>query len=133
MKKAIDFLISKEPYFKTIVETYGDPTIPSRPEGFQTLVLLILEQQVSLDSAKAAFKKLQSKVNSIDPENLALLSDEEYRSAGVSRQKTSYIKGLSNSILMNEIDLESLKHKSSEVVRQELIKLKGIGNWTIDV
>jgi len=62
-----------------------------------------------------------------------LLADEEYRNLGVSRQKTSYIKALSHSIINNEIDLESLSTKSSQQVRDELIKIKGIGNWTIDV
>jgi DNA-3-methyladenine glycosylase II len=67
------------------------------------------------------------------PESLISLSDEEFRSLGVSRQKTSYIKALSHSIVNNHIEIESLATKSSEQVREELIKIKGIGNWTIDV
>lgn len=133
MKQAIDYLSKKDIIFKNIIEKYGIPVIPKRPQGFETLVLLILEQQVSIDSAKATFIKLKSKEREIHPESLLILSDEEFRNLGVSRQKTSYIKALSKSIINNEIDLESLASKSSQQVREELIKIKGIGNWTIDV
>ncbi|WP_281297452.1 DNA-3-methyladenine glycosylase family protein [Flavobacterium limnophilum] len=133
MQEAIKYLSEKDTVFKLIVEKYGMPTIPKRPQGFETLVLLILEQQVSIDSAKATFLKLKAKEKNFEPEFLLHISDEEYRSIGVSRQKTAYIKALSHSIIQNEIDIESLASKSSQQVREELIKIKGIGNWTIDV
>lgn len=133
MQQAIQYLSEKEAIFKHILEKYGMPTIPKRPQGFETLVLLILEQQVSIDSAKATFLKLKAKKMRFQPEFLLEISDEEYRKIGVSRQKTSYIKALSHSIIHNKIDIESLATKSAQQVREELIKIKGIGNWTIDV
>ena len=133
MQQAIDFLIANDPILQTIVNDYGLPIIPSRPQGFQTLVLLILEQQVSINSAKATFIKLQSKVENFVPENLVVLTDQQFRNCGVSRQKTKYIKCLAEAILEKSINLESLSSKSSDAVRQELIKIKGIGHWTIDV
>lgn len=133
MQQALDYLSEKEPIFKTIIETFGLPKIPFRPQGFQTLVLLILEQQVSIDSAKAANNKLKSKTPNMLPEDLVALSDEDFRAAGVSRQKTNYIKGLAQAIIDKDIDLESLALKPALEVREELIKLKGIGNWTIDI
>lgn len=133
MKEAFHFLSTQEPIFKQIILTYGLPVIPSRPEGFETLVLLILEQQVSIDSAKATFLKLKTSVVSIAPETLITLSDEDFRAAGVSRQKTGYIKGLSQTIINKEIFLESLVEKTAVEVREELIKIKGIGHWTIDI
>jgi DNA-3-methyladenine glycosylase II len=133
MQEASKYLSKKDIIFKKIIKEYGLPAIPTRPQGFETLVLLILEQQVSIDSAKATFLKLKKKVKSILPKKLFALADEAYREAGVSRQKTSYIKGLSKTILEKEIDLESLATKPVEIVREELIKIKGIGNWTIDV
>lgn len=133
MKEAIDYLTAKDPIFVQIIKTYGNPTIPRRPQGFATLVLLILEQQVSIDSAKAAFVKLQSKTQNFIPEEFLNLSDEDFRAAGVSRQKTGYIKGLASAIINKELDLESMPLKSSEQVRSALIQLKGIGNWTIDI
>lgn len=133
MQEAIQYLLEKDIVFKLIVEKYGMPSVPKRPQGFETLVLLILEQQVSIDSAKATFLKLKAKAVNFQPESLLHITDEEYRNIGVSRQKTAYIKALSHSILNNHIDLESLANKSSQQVRDELIKIKGIGNWTIDV
>jgi DNA-3-methyladenine glycosylase II len=133
MQQAIEYLSEKDTIFKLIIEKYGLPTIPKRPQGFETLVLLILEQQVSIDSAKATFLKLREKIKIFEPGILLDLSDEEFRTVGVSRQKTSYIKALSIAILNKDIDLESLPTKTADQVRQELIKIKGIGNWTIDI
>jgi DNA-3-methyladenine glycosylase II len=133
MKEAAIYLCKKDNIFKQIIKEYGLPAIPTRPQGFETLVLLILEQQVSIDSAKATFVKLKKKVKNISIKKLFALSDEDYREAGVSRQKTSYIKGLSKTILDKGIDIESLATKPAEQVREELIKIKGIGHWTIDV
>jgi len=133
MQQAIEYLSEKDAIFKLIIEKYGLPTIPKRPQGFETLVLLILEQQVSIDSAKATFLKLREKIKIFEPGILLDLSDEEFRTIGVSRQKTSYIKALSVAILNKDIDLESLPTKTADQVRQELIKIKGIGNWTIDI
>lgn len=132
MQQAIDHLFEKDSIFKQIIDTYGLPTIPKRPQGFETLVLLILEQQVSIDSAKATFLKIKAQTI-CKPETMSVLPDEEYRAFGVSRQKTTYIKALATAILNNEIDLESLPQKSAQQVREELIKIKGIGNWTIDI
>lgn len=133
MEEAIQYLQKTDVIFKNIIDKYGIPTIPIRPEGFKTLVLLILEQQVSVDSAKATFLKIKSEVVAIEPENLIHLSDETFRNLGVSRQKASYIRALSEAIISKQIDLESFSSKSAEKIREDLIKIKGIGNWTIDV
>jgi DNA-3-methyladenine glycosylase II len=133
MQEAFDYLIEKDSVLKIIVEQYGVPIIPVRPQGFETLVLLILEQQVSIDSAKATFLKIKGGVDSIEPAVLIHLSDEVFRNFGVSRQKTSYIKALATALVNENLDLKSLSIKTAEEVRAELIKIKGIGNWTIDI
>lgn len=133
MEQALQYLCEKDAIFKNIIDAYGLPVIPSRPQGFETLVLLILEQQVSIDSAKATFLKIRAKVVTFEPEILLSVSDEDFRSLGVSRQKTKYIKCLSEAVIEKSIVLESLAEKSAQEVRDELIKIKGIGHWTIDV
>lgn len=133
MKEAIQYLTQKDKIFEQIIEQYGLPVIPSRPEGFETLVLLILEQQVSIDSAKATFLRMRDAVGKIIPENLISISEEEFRTFGVSRQKAKYINHLADAVLTNKIDLSKLSSKSADEVRAELIQLKGIGHWTIDV
>ncbi len=133
MQEAIDYLLEKDAIFKSIIENYGLPTVPKRPQGFETLVLLILEQQVSIDSAKATFLKIKTTLKTMAPEALLDVSDADFRNVGVSRQKTSYIKALATALLNKELDLESLPAKTAQEVREELIKIKGIGNWTIDI
>ena len=133
MQEAIDYLLEKDTIFNSIIENYGLPTIPKRPQGFETLVLLILEQQVSIDSAKATFLKIKTTLKTLAPEILLDVSDADFRNLGVSRQKTSYIKALATALLNKELDLESLPTKTTQEVREELIKIKGIGNWTIDI
>jgi DNA-3-methyladenine glycosylase II len=133
MQDAIAFLTENELVFKSIIEKYGLPTIPKRPQGFETLVLLILEQQVSIDSAKATFLKIKASQKAIQPEILLQISDEDFRNLGVSRQKTAYIKALATALINKDLDLESLPTKTTQQVREELIKIKGIGNWTIDI
>lgn len=132
MQEAITFLIEKEDAFKKLHLHYGNPFIPSRPQGFVTLCKLILEQQVSMDSAKACFLKIENLLGEVTPETILNCSDEGLKSCGVSRQKTNYLKILAKAV-SEELDLESFTSKSADVVRSELIKIKGIGNWTIDV
>ena len=133
MQEAVNYLTRKDVIFQLIIEQYGLPIVPVRPQGFETLVLLILEQQVSIDSAKATFLKIKNVVNSMEPELLIHLSDQEFRDFGVSRQKTSYIKALAAAIINENLDLSSFSRMSAAQVRAELIKIKGIGNWTIDI
>lgn len=133
MQQAINHLSQNESIFDEIIKKYGLPKIPARPQGFETLVLLILEQQVSIDSAKATYLKIKAQHEIFKPHSLLNISDEQYRAFGVSRQKTTYIKALATAIINCDINLESLATKSALQVRKELIKIKGIGNWTIDI
>ena len=132
MQEAISFLVEKEPVFKKLQQQYGSFYIPSRPSGFVTLCKLILEQQVSIDSAKACFLKIENLLEIVSPETISQCSDEDFKSCGVSRQKISYLKILSAAV-SSELDLESFPSKTADEVRNELIKIKGIGHWTIDV
>lgn len=133
MQLAASYLCEKDDIFKNIIEKYGLPAIHYRPHSFESLVLVILEQQVSINSAMATFLKLKKKVKIFSPINLFTLNDENYKEAGVSRQKTRYIIGLSKAITEKQLVLENLSTMTVEQIREELIKIKGIGNWTIDV
>lgn len=126
-------LASQDQDLKLILENHGYPPMWTRENTFETLVHIILEQQVSLASALAALNKLKEKLTEITPEKILQLSDEEMRECYVSRQKNIYIKGLANAIVNGEIDLEKLSKMSNDEVRKELVNLKGIGNWTVDV
>lgn len=131
--KDVAHLVSIEPIFKHIKDSYGLPPNWSRPEGFETLVQIILEQQVSLSSAKAHFVKLKSTISEITPENILKLDDVMMRENHISRQKASYLRALSHAVLDKELILEELSNLSEEKVREQLTNIKGIGNWTADV
>jgi DNA-3-methyladenine glycosylase II len=129
----LEQLIEIEPKFQVIIDTYGHPIITTRPSGFVALSQLILEQQVSIASAKACYDKIESYLNGFTPKLILEVSDEELKLCGVSRQKISYIKNLAFCIEENQIDLESFKFKTEIEVYSELIQLKGIGKWTVQV
>lgn len=126
-------LSSEDTDLAFIFNNYGVPPLWARESGFATLIHIILEQQVSLASAKAAFDKLKERVGNITPENVLALSDEEFKSVYFSRQKTNYARNLANAILEKSLDLENLRNLSDEEVREELTKIKGIGRWTSDI
>lgn len=126
-------LAETDPHLKAVFEKFGTPPLWEREEGFATLIHIILEQQVSLASALAAFNKLKEKIGEVTPENILKLSDEEMKSAYFSRQKTVYARALANAVLNKKIDLANLQNLSDEEVRSELKKIKGIGDWTADI
>jgi DNA-3-methyladenine glycosylase II len=105
----------------------------NRPNTFETLVHIILEQQVSLASALSALNKLRDKVHIITPEKVLSLTDEELKACYFSRQKAGYVRYLAASVLNGGLDLPLLPALSDDEVRTQLVTLKGIGNWTIDV
>lgn len=119
--------------FGEIIDNYGYPPFWIRPNRFETLLLTILEQQVSLASAYAAYKKLKEKTGKISPEIILALSDEELRACYFSRQKIVYVKGLATALQNKNINLRSLYYQPENTVRAELKKLKGIGDWTVDI
>jgi DNA-3-methyladenine glycosylase II len=131
-----DELAAKHPVFATIIADYGYPLYQTRAADFVTLLRLILEQQVSLSSAKACFEKLKTKINAaqnIAPSDILNLTDEDLREAGISRQKIVYLRVLATAIQTNTLDLSLLPTLSETAVRAQLTALKGIGNWTADV
>jgi len=128
-----DWCTNIEPKLKQVIEKFGYPPFWHREPDFTTLILTILEQQVSLASAKSAFNKLVEKINTVTPENLFRLSDEELRSCYFSKQKIIYSKILANEIITGKLDLNELKHLPENKIRSTLVKLKGIGHWTIDM
>ncbi|WP_142529525.1 DNA-3-methyladenine glycosylase family protein [Pedobacter westerhofensis] len=116
-----------------VILSYGYPPLWSRPNTFESLVHIILEQQVSLASALAALHKLKAQIQEVTPARLLLLSDEELRACYFSRQKTVYVRYLAEAIVSGQIDLAALAQKENDEIRKELTSLKGIGNWTVDV
>jgi DNA-3-methyladenine glycosylase II len=126
-------LAQQDEHLATVLDRYGPPPLWSREPGFATLLQIILEQQVSLASAKACYDKLAQRVGTVTPENLLTSTDAYLRSDGFSRQKTAYARHLADALVNKHIDLDVLHTKSDVHVRSELMQLKGIGQWTSDI
>jgi DNA-3-methyladenine glycosylase II len=116
-----------------IAGAYGLPPLWEREEGFPTLVLTILEQQVSLASALAAFERLRAAASIVTPENFLKFDDAQLRAFGFSRQKALYCRLLARAVLDGELDLSPLSSFSDTEARAELVRLKGVGAWTAEV
>lgn len=133
MQESVIFLSKKDPILNQIVLKYGIPEIPKRDEGFVSLIQIILEQQVSIASAKAHFLKLQDYLVEINPETILKSSPETLRECGISRQKIVYLKDAAEKILDNSVQLHQFKNLSETEIRKQLLSIKGVGVWTTDV
>lgn len=128
----LQVLADRDGDLANILNTLGNPPRWQRKEGFATLIRLILEQQVSLASAKAVFERLGKLVNPLTPENFLSLEDTQLRETGFSRQKTGYGKALASAIANEELDLDQLGKLDNTTIRTQLKQIKGIGDWTVD-
>ncbi|MDQ2811652.1 MAG: DNA-3-methyladenine glycosylase 2 family protein [Actinomycetota bacterium] len=128
-----DKVTSLDPDLQPIVDDYGYPEFWHRPNTFESFVWFILEQQVSLASARAALEKLRARVGAITPANVLALTDDELRAVYFSRQKITYVRALAREMVNGDLDLASLEKLTDSAIRERLIRLKGIGNWTVDV
>jgi DNA-3-methyladenine glycosylase II len=94
------------------------------------MVRLVLEQQVSLASANAAFQRLEGAIGSVDPEVFVGLDDVELRAIGFSRQKTGYVRGIASGLLDGSIDLAAIDVQDDAAAMDRLLDIRGIGPWT---
>ena len=123
----------RDTHLQKIIHRHSYPPMWSRPASFETLIHIILEQQVSLASAKAALEKLREKIKKISPENLLALTDEELRACYFSRQKTGYARHLAEAMVSGRLNLKKLSAAPDDEIRAALKEIKGIGDWTVDV
>ena len=133
MDEALLVLTQKDDVLKRIISEFGLPIIQKREEGFASMCHIILEQQVSIASAKAAYEKLVNLVGKVDPFTIHNATDEDLRSCGISRQKTIYLKDVAQRVIRKELCFSSLPMKTEQQIRNELIQIKGVGNWSIDI
>ncbi len=132
LDRAVDALALADPDLARVVEAFSYPPLWDRPPGFPTLVYIVLEQQVSLASARAAFDRLAA-AGPVTPETFLRLSDTELHAIGFSRQKTAYCRGLAAALDSSQLDLAAVDELDDDEARFALTQLKGIGPWTADI
>lgn len=130
LERAVDELAATDGDLAGIVARHGPPPLWDRPAGFPTLIHIILEQQVSLASAKAAFDRLVAATDPLTPDAFLALTDAELLTIGFSRQKARYGRALAAEIADGSLDLDALVSLPDEDVRLALEAIPGIGRWT---
>jgi DNA-3-methyladenine glycosylase II len=125
-------LTSRDKHLDRIIYNWGSPPFWTHPPGFPGLVLDILSQQVSLESARAAYARLENAVKTVTAANFLLLSDQQLLGIGFSRQKAAYVRGIAREVIAGRLDLTELETMEDDLVRQRLLALKGVGPWTAD-
>lgn len=126
-------LAARDEMLAGIHATYGDPPLWRRAAGFTTLVHIILEQQVSLKSAKAMLVRLEAAIEPFTPVRFLEVGDSYLRGLGVTRQKSAYLLDLASAIVSGELSFTKLARLKDDEARTALTRIKGIGSWSADV
>jgi DNA-3-methyladenine glycosylase II len=130
---AVGELAARDPDLRGIVDRFGPPPLWDRPAGFATLSYIVLEQQVSLASAQAAFGRLSAAAGKLTPDRFLQFDDAELLAIGFSRQKTAYVRNLARAVASGELDLDGLAALTDDAVERSLVALAGIGPWTASI
>jgi DNA-3-methyladenine glycosylase II len=133
LRAAVKDLAAIDPDLAGIAERHGTPPLWAREPGFETLVRIVLEQQVSLASAEAARQRLIRVAGAVEPAAIAAVGEEALRAAGLTRQKARYLVSLAGEVLDGRLDLDVVAASDDVKARARLTSLLGIGRWTADI
>jgi DNA-3-methyladenine glycosylase II len=124
--------LKKDKYIASLIGKYGACTItPSKKEDyFRDLFDSIVQQQLSIKAAKTILERARVGLGSVKPDNILDTKDNKFRKWGLSSQKTKYVKDLAKKVSREEVRLDSLPSLSDQAIVDELVKIKGIGEWT---
>ena len=131
LKEAIEFLCKTDSDLNKIIrKRKKNINLFKRPSGFTGLINLIVEQQLSVISAKAIFERLEKSIVPFSAKKFLKTEKEVFKSAGLSPQKINYCQGIAKACLSNNINFYALEKMSNENVVEHLVRFKGIGEWT---
>lgn len=130
---AVRELAAIDPDLAGIAERHGPPPVWGREPGFETLVRIVLEQQISLASAEAAFRRVVQATRVVEPAAIVATGEEGLRAAGQTRQKSRYLVGLARDVLDGRLDLDAVAAADDEDARTMLTSVVGIGRWSADI
>ena len=129
-----EFLTHADPKLAKLILEHQQYSISSRGEALETLLRSIVGQQISVQAAASVWGKLEKKIGKIKPENVLLMSFEELKSCGLSKQKVQYIINICNHFINFSIkDHLYWENRSLESIYDELITIKGVGPWTAEM
>lgn len=131
MMNAFEMIMKIDPIFKKVFDQIGLPQNRTMKQGFQSLAKIIIGQQISTNVANTIYNKLI--IDDVLNENkITSLSIDKLKQYGLSSQKSYYLKNLAELIQKKELNLRTLNRLSSEEISNSLIRVKGVGKWTIN-
>jgi 3-methyladenine DNA glycosylase/8-oxoguanine DNA glycosylase len=131
MRKAIHHLKKSDPVLRAIIERIGPCRMEFGPPEFHSLAESILYQQLNGKAAATIFERFVALAGDPPtPEGILKLSDEQLRSVGLSKQKSAYLKDLSEKTKAGLLDFSRLADLPDAEVIEHLTQVKGIGVWT---
>ena len=131
-KEQLSYLLKSDEDLKDLIKSIPKIVPFKREKGFEGLVRLICEQQLSVASAKAIFDRLAKIVSPFEAKKFLKVSKKDLQKTGLSRQKIDYCTGLANACISGNLDFNALHKMDDEGLSKELCKVKGIGKWTAD-
>ncbi|NRA29294.1 MAG: DNA-3-methyladenine glycosylase 2 family protein [Parvularculaceae bacterium] len=133
MEQSCAQLAERCPVIADILSRTGPPSWRARPAGYPGLARIVIEQQLSVASANAILKRARGATGGLRPARVALATEDDLRSLGLSRPKIRYLKALADDVLSRRFRFSTLAGLSDQEAADELTKLLGIGPWTAAV
>jgi DNA-3-methyladenine glycosylase II len=133
LASGVTCLAHQDPGFALIVRRYGPPPLWARPAGFATLLRIILEQQVSLASARAMYRRLSGAISGVAPATVLALGANGLQQLGFTRKKASYACALAERVHSGRLSLPALARLPDADVTERLTDVPGIGPWTASI
>lgn len=131
LAEAAAALAARDRHLASIYRVHGPPPMWGRQPGFRTLLRIILEQQVSLISARSMFERLRANIDPFEPQSFIECGEAYLRSLGMTRQKAHYAIQVAHAF--SNGDLKSLGRLNDEEAHATLTQIKGIGPWTANI
>ena len=122
-----------EPRFAEVLRRHGEPPSRKRRGGFETVLKIIVQQQISIASAEAIWRRLRLGLGTVNPEAVLDRDDEALCAFGLSRQKAAYARSLAEAVVSGHLNFRRLRGMADEAVIEDLVQIKGIGRWTAEV
>jgi len=131
--KEIEYLKNRDPLLGAEISRIGFIKRKINPDLFEALISSIISQQISIKAAKTVYNKVINLVGEIKPQNIDRVDVEAIQKCGMSLRKAYYIKNIADAIVNKEIDFDNLYKLSDEDIIKKLVKLKGVGEWTVEM
>lgn len=132
-QKEIEYLKNRDRKLGAKIDEISMVQRRIEPDIFSALISSIISQQISTKAAITVKNRLIDLVGEITPKNIAKLEIESIQKCGMSIRKANYIKEIGNVAINKTIDFEGLHKLTDEEVIKELVKLKGVGEWTAEM